>query len=72
MMRSSAIDAMLFFWSVMVDSAEVPCASVRCPARTAVRTRRSDSSSRQPSIATRSRSSSLLIDWPLTLPTDAR
>ena len=40
--------------------------------RTAVRTRRSDSSSRQPSIVARSRSSSLLIDWPLTLPTEAR
>ena len=29
MMRSSAIDATLFFCWVMVDSAEVPCASVR-------------------------------------------
>ncbi len=72
MIRSRAIAWSWFCCWVMAWPCAVACASDRCPARTAVLIRRFASSSRHCSIVIRSLSSSFEIDWPSTLPTDAR
>ena len=72
MTRSSVIAANFVRCWAMVCCCAVPCASVRCPARTAVEIRLSASLRRQASTFNLSLNASFEMDSPFTLPTGAR